>query len=73
MATRPNLTTPVTTRLASDTQKGLFFAIKAEFDTSTIRVWSGKETLSIGGEDYIGGGDLINVAPVKESNDVRHR
>ena len=71
MATRPNLTTPVTTRLASDTQKGLFFAIKAEFDTSTIRVWSGKETLSIGGEDYIGGGDLINVAPVKESNDVR--
>jgi len=71
MATRTGITTPVQTRLQSDTQKGLFFAIKAEFDSGTIRVWSGAEDLTIGGEVYIGAGDLVNIAPVMDSNDLK--
>jgi hypothetical protein len=71
MATRTGISTPVQTRLESDTQKGLFFAIKAEFDSGTIRIWSGAEDLTIGGEVYTGAGDLVNIAPVVDSNDLK--
>lgn len=51
------------------TAKSLRPALLAElyFDSGTIRLWSGIGTLSFGGNDYIGGGNLIGISPIDES------
>ena len=48
-------------------------ALLAYFDFSggAVRIWSGLGDLSWGGNTYTGGGDLVNVEPVQETNEVR--
>ena len=46
MATRTGLTTAITNRLADEHQQ-LFVAVKAEFDTDDIRIWSGNDDITI--------------------------
>ena len=55
MATRQGLDSSIVNRLGADEQ-ALFFAVKAEFDTDDILVWSGTDDLVIGSDTYTGAG-----------------
>ena len=58
MATRQGLDASIVNRLGADEQ-ALFFAVKAEFDTDDILVWSGTDDLVIDSETYTGAGTLL--------------
>ena len=70
MATRQGLDSNITNRLGADHQE-LFFAVKAEFDTSTIALWSGLDDLTIDGLDYTGAGSLMSISDVEESTELK--
>ena len=69
MATRTGINTHLENRLGQDDEQ-IFLALKAEFDTETIRVWNGTEDLSISSETYLGAGQLLSVQPAEESSDL---
>ena len=66
MATRQGLDASIVNRLGADEQ-AMFFAIKAEFDTETIRVWTGTDDLIVGSESYLGAGSLLSIGSVEEN------
>lgn len=70
MATRGGLDTAIVNRLGADHQE-LFFAVKAEFDTSTIRLWTGMDDLTIGGATYTGAGSLLDISDVEETQELK--
>ncbi len=41
------------------------------FSGGAVRIWTGLGDLSWGGNNYTGGGDLVAVDPVQETNEVR--
>ena len=59
MATRQGLDSSIVNRLGAD-QQALFFAVKAEFDTDEIRVWSGIDDLTISSQTYTGAGTPVS-------------
>lgn len=70
MATRPGIDANLISRLGAEHQV-LFFAVKAEFDTDTIRVWTGAEDLTIHSETYAGAGQLLSFGTVEEGTDLK--
>lgn len=70
MATRTGITTPVANRLV-DSHQSLFIAVKAEFDTDDIRVWTGNDDLTIDSETYLGAGSLLTIGEVTEGREVK--
>ena len=70
MATRTGLTTAITNRLADEHQQ-LFVAVKAEFDTDDIRIWSGNDDITIDSETYTGAGTLLTISDVVEGREVK--
>ena len=69
MATRQGLDSSIVNRLGADEQ-ALFLAVKAEFDTSDIRLWSGVDDLTINSETYTGAGTLLSIGNVEENSDL---
>jgi hypothetical protein len=51
-----------------------FFAVDLMFDdnatSSPIYMWTGIGTVSIGGKDYVGLGELLSIATIEESGDI---
>ena len=70
MASRTGIDSTITNRLGADHQE-LFFAIKAEFDTSDILVWTGKDDLVISSETYTGAGSLLSIGGVEDARDLK--
>ena len=70
MATRQGLDASIVNRLGADEQ-ALFFAIKAEFDTDDIRVWSGIDDLTINSETYTGAGTLLSVSNSEDNLELK--
>jgi len=70
MATRQGLDTSIVNRLGADEQ-ALFLAVKAEFDTDIVRVWTGIDDLTINSETYTGAGQLLSISNVEESTDLK--
>lgn len=70
MATRPGIDSKIVNRLGADHQQ-LFFAVKAEFDTSTIYLWTGTDDLTLGGQTYLGAGSLLQISNITESTDLK--
>ena len=70
MASRTGIDSAITNRLGADHQE-LFFAIKAEFDTDDIRVWTGKDDLTISSETYTGAGGLLSISGVEDARDLK--
>ena len=70
MATRQGLDASIVNRLGADEQ-ALFFAVKAEFDTSDIRIWSGIDDLVIASETYTGGGTLLTVGNTEDNVELK--
>jgi len=69
LATRTGINTHLENRLGQDDEQ-IFLALKAEFDTETIRVWNGTEDLAFDSETYLGAGQLLSVQPAEESSDL---
>ena len=70
MATRQGLDSSITNRLGADEQ-ALFFAVKAEFDTSDIKVWTGIDNLTISSETYTGAGTLLSVSNSEDNTELK--
>ena len=70
MATRQGLDASIVNRLGADEQ-ALFFAVKAEFDTDDILVWSGTDDLVIGSDTYTGAGTLLNVSNSEDNLELK--
>ena len=70
MATRPGVDTAITSRLGQDHQE-LFFAVKAEFDSDDILVWTGFDDLTINSETYTGAGTLLSISDMEDTLDMK--
>ena len=70
MATRQGLDSSIVNRLGADEQ-ALFFAIKAEFDTDDILVWSGTDDLVIGSDTYTGAGTLLSISNSEDNLELK--
>ena len=70
MATRQGLDSSIINRLGADTQD-IFFAVKAEFDTDDIYIWSGRDDLVIDGNTYTGAGSLLAISEINESSQLK--
>ena len=69
MSTRTGIDTAIVSKLAADHQE-LFIAVKAEFDTSNIRVWSGKDDITISSETYLGAGTFLSIGDIEDNQDI---
>tara|TARA_R110000824_G_scaffold24195_2_gene85578 strand:- start:3197 stop:4138 length:942 start_codon:yes stop_codon:yes gene_type:complete len=45
--------------------------VTAEFETETLRLWSGYDTLTYDSNAYVGAGTLLSVSALSESSDIR--
>ena len=70
MASRPGIDTAISDRLAAD-QQYAFFAVKAQFDTDTVRLWTGIDTITINSESYDGAGSLLSVGGVEDNFELK--
>jgi hypothetical protein len=70
MATRQGLDSSIVNRLGADEQ-ALFFAVKAEFDTDDIRVWSGIDDLTISSQTYTGAGTLLSISNTEDNLELK--
>ena len=69
MASRQDVNAATITQLSADVSEP-FLAVKAEFDTDEIRVWSGVDDITLNSETYTGAGELLTVSPAEEGNDL---
>jgi hypothetical protein len=65
------LTSPVSTALAAESVR-LAYLVELAFDTAPLRIWTGKGAFewTAGGRTFAGYGDLLNVSPVEETENV---
>ena len=70
MATRQGVDTAISNRLGADAQT-MFLAIKAEFDTDDIRVWSGTDDITVNSETYTGAGSLLSISGIEEDLELK--
>tara|TARA_R110000772_G_scaffold245564_1_gene358998 strand:+ start:122 stop:757 length:636 start_codon:yes stop_codon:yes gene_type:complete len=70
MATRQGLDASIVNRLGANEQ-ALFLAVKAEFDTDDIMVWSGTGDITIASESYTGAGSLLSIGTVEDTTEIK--
>ena len=70
MATRQGVDASIVNRLAADEQ-AIFFALKAEFDSDDILIWSGIDDIVINSETYTGAGSLLSISNVEETLELK--
>ena len=70
MATRAGIDSAIEARLGQDPQE-LFIAVKAEFETDDILVWTGNDDLVINSETYTGAGTLLAISSIEDTLDLK--
>jgi len=45
--------------------------LKGEFDSGTVYMWTGIGTITWGGNDYLGGGNFINIESIEETSELK--
>ena len=70
MSNRGGIDSSITSYLEADHQV-LFLAVKAEFDTETIRLWSGDYDLIIDGGTYTGVGTLLSISNIEDTLELK--
>ena len=70
MSNRGGIDSSITSYLEADHQV-LFLAVEAEFDTDTIRLWSGDYSLTINGETYLGVGTLLSISNIEDTLELK--
>ena len=48
-----------------------FLAVNLDFDGDPINAWVGNGTISFGGNDYFGIGNLLSVSPIQETQEIK--
>ena len=61
MSNRADIDSTTAALLEKDNQI-LFYAVKAEFDTETLRFWTGDTDITINSETYSGLGQLLQIS-----------
>ena len=69
MASRQGIDSATISQLTADVNEP-FLAVKAEFETDDIRVWTGVDDITINSETYTGAGTLLNISKIEETNEV---
>lgn len=64
-----NLPPDLLTEYASKRVQPIYMA-EAYFDTGTLRLWTGYGTLQWNDETFFGGGNLIAISPIDETQDI---
>jgi len=67
-----NLTTAVSNQLSADELQP-FFAVKLNFDSGALRLWTGYGEVTVASETYTGGGQFLGISPVEETVEVAAR
>ncbi len=67
-----SLTTAFQNQLSASTLEP-FFAVKLNFDSGAVRLWTGYGDITVASETYTGGGQLLNISPVEETVEVAAR
>ena len=70
MASRTGIDANILNRLGAD-QQLLYWAVKAQFDTDTIRLWTGIDDLDIDGETYTGAGTLLGIGDIEDTMEMK--
>jgi len=47
------------------------FLVDLDFEGGSLYFWNGVRPLTYNGNEYLGGGNLINISPIVETSDVR--
>ena len=69
MASREGIDAGALARLSADNAEP-FLAVKAEFDTDDILVWSGTEDITVNSETYTGAGTLLAIDRIEEDSEI---
>lgn len=69
MASRQGIDAAIVARLGADNAEP-FFAVKAEFDTDDVLVWSGSGDMTLNSETYAGAGTFLTVSRIEEDADI---
>lgn len=64
-----DLTAGMATEFEAANSRPLIIA-ELEFDSETLRMWNGIGTLTWNGNDYLGGGNLVAVSPMEETQNL---
>lgn len=70
MSNRGGIDSQIVELLESDHQV-IFQAVKLEFDTDTLYLWSGDIDLDIDGNTYTGVGSLLNVSTIEDTLELK--
>lgn len=63
--------TPITISSLSDSVVYPFFAVELLFDgNGAVRMWTGLHTITVGGNDYVGLGNLLNISDIEETSEM---
>jgi len=66
--------TPTTIAALDDDVVHPFFAVELQFDSQTIRTWTGQGTLTLGdGTEWIGSGQLLSISSIEETQEMSVR
>jgi len=67
-----NLTTAVSNQLSANELQP-FFAVKLNFDSGSVKLWTGYGEITVASETYTGGGQLLDISPIQETVEVAAR
>tara|TARA_R100000231_G_scaffold2990_2_gene5490 strand:+ start:1881 stop:2498 length:618 start_codon:yes stop_codon:yes gene_type:complete len=67
-----DLTTAVQNQLSADELQP-FFAVKLNFDSGDLRLWTGYGDITVDSETYTGGGQLLNISQIEETVEIAAR
>lgn len=70
MATRAGIDAAITSKLDDD-HIFINVAVKMEFDSGDLLIWSGIGDLTLGGETYIGAGSLLAFSDIEETQELK--
>tara|TARA_R110001592_G_scaffold180578_1_gene422996 strand:- start:443 stop:1054 length:612 start_codon:yes stop_codon:yes gene_type:complete len=70
MASRSGIDASITNRLGADHQQ-IFFAVEAQFDGGTIRLWSGLDDITLNGNTFTGAGNLLSISDIEDTMEVK--
>ena len=70
MSNRGGIDSAITEILESDHQQ-MFIAVEMKFDTEILRLWSGSENTTIGGNTYIGAGTLLTIGAIEDTLELK--
>jgi len=67
-----DLTTAVQNQLSADELEP-FFAVKLNFDSGDLRLWTGYGDITVDSETYTGGGQLLDISEIEETVETAAR